>query len=75
MDFCINDTEVLLFGSCLCVPNVDDIRKQLMLEVHATPYIMHPGSTKMYQDLKKSFRWHGMKQDVAVYVQTCLTCQ
>ena len=47
MDFCINDTWVLLFRSWLCVPNVDYMRKQLMLEAHATPYAMHPGSTKM----------------------------
>ena len=27
MDFCINDMWVLLFGSWLCVSNVDDMRK------------------------------------------------
>ena len=67
-DFCINDTRVLLLVSRLCVSNVDDMRKQLMIEAHALPYAMHSGSTKMYQDLKKSFWWHGMKQDVAAYV-------
>ena len=44
------------------MPNVDDIRKQLMIEAYATPYSMHPGSTKMYYNLKKSFWWHGMKR-------------
>jgi len=29
----------------------------------------------MYQDLKRSFWWHGMKKDVAEYVAKCLTCQ
>ena len=53
----------LIFGSRLCVSNVDDMRKQLMIEAHATPYALHPSSTKMYQDLKRSLWWHGMKQD------------
>ena len=55
MDFCINDTGVLLFGSRHCVPNIDDMRNQLMIEAHATPYALHPSSTNMYQDPKKSF--------------------
>ena len=46
-----------------------------MIEAHATPYALHLGSTKMYQDLKKNFWRHRMKQDVAAFVQTCLTCQ
>ena len=29
----------------------------------------------MYQDLKKSYWWHGMKNDVANFVAACLTCQ
>ncbi|XP_068504157.1 uncharacterized protein [Phaseolus vulgaris] len=31
--------------------------------------------TKMYQDLKKSYWWHGMKNDVAKFIVACLTCQ
>ena len=68
MNFRINDTGAVLFGSWLFVTNINDIRKKLTIEAHAATYAMHPGSTKMYQDLKKSFRWHGMKQDVAAYV-------
>ena len=53
--FLINDTWVFLFGSQLCVPKVDDLRKQFMIETYATPYALHLGSMKMYQELKKSF--------------------
>ncbi|XP_052727736.1 uncharacterized protein LOC128195006 [Vigna angularis] len=31
--------------------------------------------TKMYEDLRKSFWWPGMKNDVARFVASCLTCQ
>nr|GFD14777.1 retrotransposon protein, putative, Ty3-gypsy subclass [Tanacetum cinerariifolium] len=36
---------------------------------------VHPGSTKMYHDLKQHFWWSGMKRDVATFVSRCLICQ
>ncbi|KAL0559101.1 hypothetical protein IC582_003691 [Cucumis melo] len=36
---------------------------------------MHPGSTKMYRTLKKTYWWLGMKQEIAEYVDRCLICQ
>ena len=36
---------------------------------------MHPGSTKMYQDLKTSYWWFGMKRDVSEFVTKCMVCQ
>ncbi|GJT05868.1 putative reverse transcriptase domain-containing protein [Tanacetum coccineum] len=37
-------------------------------------YSIHPGSEKMYQDVKKLFWWPNMKADIATYVSKCLTC-
>ncbi|XP_074278230.1 uncharacterized protein LOC141601824 [Silene latifolia] len=42
---------------------------------HCTPYSVHPGGDKLYKDLKKTFWWPGMKNDVAEFVARCLTCQ
>ena len=36
---------------------------------------MHPGSIKMYQDLKVSYWWSEMKRDVSEFVTKCLVCQ
>ena len=36
---------------------------------------MHPGSTKMYRNLREHFWWDGMKNDIAQFVARCLTCQ
>nr|GFC67248.1 retrotransposon protein, putative, Ty3-gypsy subclass [Tanacetum cinerariifolium] len=44
-------------------------------EAHSSPFSVHPGSTKMYQDLKQYFWWSGMKRDVATFVSKCLICQ
>ncbi|GJU67890.1 putative reverse transcriptase domain-containing protein, partial [Tanacetum coccineum] len=38
-------------------------------------FSIHPGSTKMYRDLKQNFWWNGMKHDVARIMAKWLTCQ
>ncbi|KAK8934166.1 hypothetical protein KSP39_PZI014581 [Platanthera zijinensis] len=58
----------------LCVPNVGNLREELLYEAHHTKYSIHPGSTKMYKDVKKLFWWPGLKKDVALYVARCQTC-
>ncbi|XP_052152528.1 uncharacterized protein LOC127770762, partial [Oryza glaberrima] len=45
------------------------------LEAHESAYSLHPGSTKMYQDLKEGYWWPNMKRDVAEYVALCDVCQ
>ncbi|KAL2237203.1 UNVERIFIED_CONTAM: Transposon Tf2-11 polyprotein [Sesamum indicum] len=46
-----------------------------MHEAHYAPYAMHPGSTKMYRDLRPYYWWPTMKKNVAEFVAKCLTCQ
>nr|GFC40066.1 putative reverse transcriptase domain-containing protein [Tanacetum cinerariifolium] len=50
------------------------LRDLIMHESHKSKYSIHPGSTKMYQDLRKLYWWPNMKADVATYVGKCLTC-
>ena len=57
------------------VPEAQGVRQQLLQAAHYSSYAMHPGSTKMYLDLKKSYWWEGMKNDIAEFVSRCLTCQ
>ncbi|WVZ76164.1 hypothetical protein U9M48_024161, partial [Paspalum notatum var. saurae] len=65
----------LWYKNRICVPNVDSIRKLILSEAHDTAYSIHPGSTKMYYDLKERFWWYGMKRAVAEYVAICDICQ
>nr|GEZ05410.1 reverse transcriptase domain-containing protein [Tanacetum cinerariifolium] len=46
----------------------------IMHESHKSKYSIHPGSTKMYQDLRKLYWWLNIKADIATYVSQCLTC-
>jgi hypothetical protein len=47
----------------------------ILKEAHETAYSIHPSSEKMYQDLKKRFRWYGMKREIAEYVAICNSCR
>ncbi|GJX36049.1 putative reverse transcriptase domain-containing protein [Tanacetum coccineum] len=51
-----------------------EIRDLVMHESHKFKYSIHPGSYKMYQDLKPLYWWPNMKADIATYVGLCLTC-
>ncbi|GJR48588.1 putative reverse transcriptase domain-containing protein [Tanacetum coccineum] len=56
------------------IPCYGDLRALIMHESHKSKYSIHPGSDKMYQDLKKLYWWPNMKAEIATYVSKCLTC-
>jgi len=74
-DFAVSDDGILRFQDKICVPNDAEVRKLILEERHKSRLSLHPGMTKMYQDLKETFWWQGMKKDVAQFVSACLTCQ
>ena len=74
-DFAIDGSGGLLYKNRLCVPNDMELKKKILYESHNTVFTMHPGSNKMYQDMKQSYWWQGMKKDIYEYVAKCLTCQ
>ncbi|GJU05755.1 putative reverse transcriptase domain-containing protein [Tanacetum coccineum] len=56
---CLNNRSWILF--------LGDLRALIMHESHKLKYSIHPGSDKMYQDLKKLYWWPNMKAEIATY--------
>nr|GEU30306.1 putative reverse transcriptase domain-containing protein [Tanacetum cinerariifolium] len=56
------------------LPLFGNLRDLIIHESHRLKYSIHPGSDKMYQDLKKLYWWPNMKAIIAEYIDKCLTC-
>lgn len=57
------------------IPQEFELMERILIEAHMTTYSLYSGSTKMYQNLKKSLLLEGMKRDISSFVQRCSTCQ
>ncbi|GJX33947.1 putative reverse transcriptase domain-containing protein [Tanacetum coccineum] len=64
----------LCFNGRIWLPCYGDLRTVIMHESHKSKYSIHPGSDKMYQDLKKLYWWPNMKANIATHVSKYLTC-
>ncbi|WVZ52931.1 LOW QUALITY PROTEIN: hypothetical protein U9M48_003930 [Paspalum notatum var. saurae] len=73
--FTLDEQGVLWFKNRLVVPKDMELRKKILDEAHTSLFTMHPGSNKMYQDLKQKFWWTRMKREIAKYVSECDVCQ
>ncbi|KAK5831046.1 hypothetical protein PVK06_014841 [Gossypium arboreum] len=74
-EFSIDDEGILRYHNRICVPNNSDLKNDILSEAHNSMYSIHPGSTKMYGDLKKTYWWPGMKREISEFIAKCLICQ
>ena len=74
-EFTAKEDGFLSYRDRVCVPNDDELKKSILKEAHIGSFAMHPGSTKVYKDLKTSYWWSGMKRDVSEIVTKCMVCQ
>jgi hypothetical protein len=64
----------LWYKGRICVPNIKKLKDKILHEAHRSAYSIHSGGNKIYHNLKATYRWYGMKRDVAEYVALCNTC-
>ena len=64
-DFSKDQCGTLRFRGRICVPNQADLKQKILSEAHGSSYSIHPGGTKMYEDLRQIFWWDGMKKDIS----------
>jgi hypothetical protein len=70
-----DDKGVVWFGQRLVIPQDPELKKEILDEDHLSKFTIHPGSTKMYRDLRENFWWSNMKSEIAEYVSGCDICQ
>ncbi|KAA3484722.1 DNA/RNA polymerases superfamily protein [Gossypium australe] len=59
----------------ICVPKNSELIQLILNEAYHSRLTVHPGSSKMYNDLKQFYWWHGMKRDISDFVSKCLIFQ
>jgi transposase InsO family protein len=74
-EFMEDEQGTVWFKDNICVPDIESLRETILKEAHDSDCSIHPGSTKMYQDLKQKYWWYGFKRDVAAQVAMCDVCQ
>jgi hypothetical protein len=73
--FQVDHKGILWFKRRIIVPKDHQLCKQILDEAQLSKFSMHPGSTKMNQDLRQNFWWTRMKRKIARYVSECDICQ
>ena len=65
----------LRYRGRVVVPQLIELRDEILWEFHCSQFAVHLGGMKMYRDLRLQYNWSGMKRDVGDFVRRCLTCQ
>lgn len=71
----IDSEGILRFDGHICVSRVGDLIRSILREAHNSRYSIHPGTAKIYRDLRQHCWWSGMKRDLADFVAHRLCCQ
>jgi hypothetical protein len=51
------------------------VRRELLKESHDSQWAGHPGGERMLALMSRSYYWPRLREDVELYVKTCLVCQ
>ena len=62
----------LRYKEPVVVPQLTDLREEILREFHCSRFSVHPGGTKMYQDLRRQYYWSGMKRNVEDMLLACI---
>ena len=71
----IHIDDSLRYRGRVVVPQLTNLREEILREFHCSRFAVHLGGTKMYYDLPRQYYWSGMKRHVGDFVRQCLTCQ
>nr|GEU34555.1 retrovirus-related Pol polyprotein from transposon TNT 1-94 [Tanacetum cinerariifolium] len=50
---------------------MQNLKEAVLTETHSSPFSIHPGSAKMYRDLKHNFWWNGIRVSLHDFGKVC----
>ena len=59
----------------IVVPENEQIKTQVVQELHCTPYSAHPGIQRTIARVKRYFYWKATLGDIRKFIENCLVCQ
>ena len=59
----------------LVIPDVPEIKRKIMVELHVVPYSGHMGYQKTLKKIQQNFYWPDHTVDVRDFVLGCEVCQ
>ena len=68
----LEEDGLLTYKGRIYIPDVADLRRVVMDEIHQAPYSGHPGYQKTIATARKQYFWPGMKRDMAEYISRCM---
>jgi hypothetical protein len=66
---------LIAIGRRIYLPEDKILKDEVLREAHESRFTTHPGSIKMYGDLKENYWWPNMKREIAEFVSNCGICQ
>ena len=72
--FMIHKDGTIRFHNRMCAPALEELKKKILDEGHNTAHSVHLGGDELYKDLKQTFWWSNMKQEVADYMAKLINC-
>ena len=71
----LEEDGLLTYKGRIYIPNVIELRRVVMDEIHQAPYSGHPGYQKTIATTRKQYFCLGMKKDMAEYISWCMKCE
>ena len=71
----VGGNEIFTYKNRIYIPNVVDLRRNVIDEIHEAPYSGHLRYQKTISTARKQYFWLGMKKDMAEYIFRCMKCQ
>jgi hypothetical protein len=65
---------LIVMGRRIYLPDHKTL-KEVLRETHESRFATHPGSMKMYKNLKKYYWWPNMKRKITEFMSNCGICQ